>query len=204
MRSYNLDAKSASSAGVANYISETGKYIGTFTRAECVTSKQGTEGVEFSFTTNDGMRSDYLQLWTYNANGDALPSLKVLNAVMACLRIRTIAPAPITVTRFDGSTASAHGFPMLTGKPIGVLLQREEYEKSDGSTGYKFNFVAPFEAQTELTAGEILAQKTEPQQLERMVGMLKDKPMKSGGRQHRAPAHQSDGGVQAMDDDIPF
>lgn len=207
-RSYSLDPKSAAKAGVTSYITETGKYVGKFTRAEIVKSQQGTEGVEFSFVTDDGLRSDYLTLWTYNAKGDALPSLHVLNAIMACLRVRELAPAKITVVDFGG-TRSADGFPSLMDKPIGVLLQREEYEKNklgaDGQPliGYKFNLVAPFEAKTELTAGEILKQITTPEQLPKMVAKLKDKPL----QKRRAPATVGAGGsgsIDGMDDDIPF
>lgn len=202
MRSYNLDPKSAAAAGAANYISETGKYVGTFTRAEIVTSKQGTEGVELSFTDQSGLRCDYLQLWTYNSKGDALPSLKVLNAIMACLRTRVLEPRQITVTKFDGSIVSTQGFPELMGKPIGVLLQREEYVKGNGDTGYKFNVIAPFEAATELTAGEILTKKTAPEQLAKMVAVLKDRPMqapKAASRQTSSPSS-----FDNMDDDVPF
>lgn len=197
MRTYALDVKSASKAGVSDYISETGKYKGIFTRAEIVTSKQGTEGVEFSFQSAEGLRADYLQLWTYNRDGKELPSLKCLNAIMACLRQRELSPGTITV---DG--ASKDGFPSMHGKPIGVLLQREEYIKQDGSVGYKFNLIAPFDVQTELTAGEILAKKTEPEQLGRMVAMLKDRPM----QKPRGDSTQDQSRTLAdMDDDsIPF
>ena len=206
MRTYNLDPVAASQAGVSNYITETGKYKGKFTRAEIVESKQGTEGVEFTFESSEGLKADYLQLWTYNRDGKALPSLKALNAIMACLRTREMQPTQATISDAKG-TRTAQVFPMLTNKPIGVLLQREEYVKGDGGIGYKFNLVAPFEAQTELTAAEILAKKTQPEQLAKMVSMLKDKPM-----QNARPA-KSDNGFQHGDpgasfadaeDSIPF
>ena len=204
MRTYNLDPKSAAAAGAANYISETGKYIGTFTRAEIVTSKKGTEGVEFSFLDQSGLRCDYLTLWTYNPSGEALPSLKVLNAIMACLRTRTLEPQPITVTRHDGATEHAEGFPALTLRPIGVLLQREAYVKNNGDEGYKFNIYAPFDAATELTAGEILAKKSEPEQLAKMIAVLKDKPL-SGNKPSGTTAAKSSGQTfDDMDSDIPF
>jgi len=204
MRSYNLDPKSAAAAGAANYISETGKYIGTFTRAEIITSRAGTEGVEFSFTDQSGLRCDYLSLWTYNKDGEPLPSLKVLNAIMACLRLRTLDPQPISVTRHDGTTEQANGFPALTGKPIGVLLQREAYIKNNGDEGYKFNLFAPFDAATELTAGEILAKKSQPEQLAKMVAVLKDKPLQASKGGGQTPAAKQGQSFDNMDDDIPF
>ena len=204
MRSYNLDPKSAAAAGAANYISETGKYIGTFTRAEIITSRAGTEGVEFSFTDQSGLRCDYLSLWTYNKDGEPLPSLKVLNAIMACLRLRTLDSQPISVTRHDGTTEQANGFPALTGKPIGVLLQREAYIKNNGDEGYKFNLFAPFDAATELTAGEILAKKSQPEQLAKMVAVLKDEPLQASKGGGQTPAAKQGQSFDNMDDDIPF
>jgi hypothetical protein len=204
MRSYNLDPKSAAAAGAANYISETGKYIGTFTRAEIITSRAGTEGVEFSFTDQSGLRCDYLSLWTYNKDGEPLPSLKVLNAIMACLRLRTLDPQPISVTRHDGTTEQANGFPALTGKPIGVLLQREAYIKNNGDEGYKFNLFAPFDAATELTAGEILAKKSQPEQLAKMIAVLKDKPLSGNKANGTTAVKSSSQSFDNMDDDIPF
>ncbi len=207
-RSYALDPKSAAQAGANTYINETGKYKGRFTRAEIVTSRQSTEGVEFSFVSDEGLRADYLTLWTYNAKGEALPSLKALNAIMACLRLRALDPASITVTDFNG-TRTASGFPALMGKPIGVVLQREEYEKTSRDQngepliGYKFNLLAPFDAQTELMAGEILAKASAPEQLAKMLATLKDKPMQSRTmKPARSPA--AAGGVEDLDSDIPF
>lgn len=201
-RAYNFDAKSAAAAGVSNYISETGKYKGKFTRAEIIRSDKGTEGVELSFVSNEGLKTDFLHLWTVNADGQGLPSLKVLHAVMACLRLRAINPAPIQVTRHDGHAESAEGFPDLTNKPIGVLLQKEEYTKRDGSTGYKFNLIAPFDATSELTAGEILASKTAPEQLPKMVAMLKDKVPQA--RKPTPVGATNVGSGSDFDDDIPF
>lgn len=204
MRSYNLDPKSAAAAGAANYISETGKYVGTFTRAEIITSQAKTEGVEFSFVDQSGLRCDYLSLWTYNKDGEPLPSLKALNAIMACLRMRTLEPQPITVVRHDGATEQATGFPALTGKPIGLLLQREAYLKRNGDEGYKFNLFAPFDSATELTAGEILAKKSQPEQLAKMVAVLKDKPLQANRGASQSTAAKPGQSFDDMDSEIPF
>lgn len=205
-RTYSLDPKAAAAAGAAQYISETGKYVGRITRAESVTSRQNTEGIELDFVTDSGLKANFLQLWTYNADGKELPSLKVLSAMMACLRLRNIEPGPIEFTDpSDGQRKTGHGFPMLMNKPIGLLLQREEYKKNDGSIGYKFNVFAPFDARTELTAGEILAQKTAPEQLGKMVANLKDRPMRARAGNAQQPAQGNSVGMDAFDDDsIPF
>lgn len=205
MRTYSLDAKAAKQVGTSNYITDTGKYIGTFTRAECVMSTQDTEGVEFDFKSVDGRTVNYLQLWTHNSEGKEIYGGKVLSAIMACLRVRTMMPKPMDFTKFDGSRYTADGLAELMTTPIGVLLQREEYEKRDGGTGFKFNIVAPFEAKTELTAAEILDKKSIPEQLAKMAATLHDRVPRA-----QKPAKTAMAPVNAtqtfndMDDDIPF
>jgi hypothetical protein len=92
-------------------------------------------------------------------------------------------------------------------KPIGLLLRAEEYEKmadgqKTGDTGWRMGLFAIFQAGTELMASEIMARKTAPEQLAKVVVQLADKPLKkqSGARQGSAPA--TSGGF--ADDDIPF
>lgn len=205
-RSYTLDTKAASAAdNIVSRIDQTGKYVGTLTRVEIVASKQGTEGVEFSFKADDGATADFLTLWTYKASGEALPSLKTLNAMMTVVRVKSLTPTQGTVEKWDSGTGQrgkfpATIFPELTGKRIGLLLQREEYEKRDNTIGAKVNIVGCFDPETELTASEILARKTEPETLGRMVAALRDKPMKGAAKHEAAP--QSSGDMP--DDDIPF
>lgn len=208
-RSYNLNpehAKSADSGG--NRITETGKYIGKFIRAEAVTSKQKTEGLEFTFVSNAGQEADFLSCWTYNVEGKELFGLKVLNALMTCMKVRSIAPSEATIEKFDNGEkkqVKTTIFRDLMDKPIGLLLQREAYEKNNGAEGYKFNIVGCFEASTELTASEILDKKTTPERLGRMVASLKDKPAskRSGSSHPNAPGN--DGGADnGFSDDIPW
>lgn len=211
-RTYTLDTKAATQAdNIVSRIDQTGKYVGTLTRVEIVASKQGTEGVEFSFKADDGSSADFLTLWTYNAKGEALPSLKTLNAMMTVVRVKSLTPTSGQVEKWDSTSGqrgkfSATIFPELTGKHIGLLLRREEYEKQDGSIGAKVNIVGCFDPESELTASEILARKTEPETLARMVAALRDKPMKNARTAHAAPASDTSagGGFDDMDDDIPF
>jgi hypothetical protein len=211
MRSYTIDPTLARQANANNYIDSTGKYIGAFTRAEAVTSKQKTEGVEFTFKSRDGQTADYLTLWTFNEKGEPLYGLKILNALLTCLRLRDIQPQAGSITNHDGSVRQGQVFPALMNKPIGVLLQREAYVKSDGSDGYKFNIYAPFEAGTELTASEILDKETTPKKLGSIVATLRDRPAQkrqgAAGQQPRSGGGQSSEGGDPfgnMHDDIPY
>jgi hypothetical protein len=75
-------------------------------------------------------------------------------------------------------TKQAQVFPDLCNKPIGLLLETEDYTKTDGSLGTRMVIAGIFQADTELTASEILDQKTKPEQLEKMVARLHHRPVK--------------------------
>jgi hypothetical protein len=201
LRSYTLDADLARQVGTRLRITRSGKYAGRFTRAELVVSRQKSEGIEFTFESDDGRTADFLTCWTHNVDGRELYGLKVLNAILTCMRIREITARPATLQDRHGATRDTRVFPQLVDRPIGLLLQREEYLKQDGNVGWKFNIVAPFEPTSGLTAGEILAQSNEPVQLERMVAGLHDRslPQRPG-----AGIAATAGGLADIDDDIPF
>ena len=94
------------------------------------------------------------------------------------------APERSTICLINGDGTQARGdvFAELIGKPIGLLLQKELTTKKDGQDSYSFNIVAPFDAESELTAGEILSRATRPEQLAKMVATLSDRDSRGKGR----------------------
>jgi hypothetical protein len=205
-------ARGADSQGTR--ISETGKYIGTFTGAKEVKSaKKGTLGVEFAFMSNDGQTADYLTLWTQSAEGKELYGFKLLSAIMVCCKLRTLSSANGMAEEYDTATKTmvsrpAIIFPELIGKPIGLLLVLEEYVKQDGSIGSKMGISHAFEAATDFTASEILDRAVKPEKLAKLIPFLKDKlvtnqPSASTPASY-APQAANSGGTANMDDDIPF
>lgn len=211
MTTYNLNPESAKQAEqFGARINTTGKYIGKFTLAEAVTSKGGTKGVEFSFRSDDGQSADYLTLWTTNTEGKELFGHKVLMAIMACLKIKTISVARREVEKYSREVGgkvkqTVEAFPDLMDKPIGLLLQVEPYEGYDGTMKSKMVIAVPFEASTGFTAGEILNRATKAETMERILSTLKDRPI-----QKRQGSVHSSGDAPALvvqddfDDDIPF
>lgn len=203
MRSYDLNPEAAKQSEQGR-ITETGKYSGTFTRAEAVTSEKGTEGIEFTFKDENGSEAGFLTLWTYNTEGRELFGFKVLNALMTCMRVKQIKPSQAVVEKWvDGAKQKVQTevFNDLMNKPIGVLLQKEFYEKRDGSMGSKLNLTGCFEVSTQMTASEILSKSTKAEKLTGMVANLKDKATPVS--QSRVPA--ASGGFSDMDEaDIPF
>ena len=223
---YQLDTQSAREAeNVSAFLNETGKYIGTFTRAEkLISTNKGTHGIGITFETKSKQTTRF-DLWTMDKDMKPLMGKKALDAIMACMKVRSIAPKPGKVDRWDYDTkkmliADAEVFPDLTGKPIGLLLRNTEYEKmkdgqKTGETGWRLELYVPFDAATEMTASELLDRKTKAERLPSIVASLVDRPLKArpapkathqndDGYGNLPPTRSQGSGFDEMDDDIPF
>ena len=215
MSAYELDTTAAKQADSGGRISESGKYIGQFTKAKKVTSTKGTQGIEFSFKADNGQTADYLTIWTINKDGDQIFGYKQLMALMTCIKARKIDTKKANVEEYDSASngmvaREVEVFPALMDKDIGILLQMEEYEKKDCSVGEKAAFASFFDAKTEQVAIEILDKK-DAEILARQVSALQPIKKLKGQRSapasnHGDPAHYTSGGQRFadMDDDIPF
>lgn len=209
---YTLNIESAKKADVIGaYISDTGKYVGTFVRAEkLVSAAKGTDGIGFTFR-DESSRECRFDVWTQKQNGEALFGMNLVNAMMACLQQRTLTESQQTVKKWDNGaevTMQAPCFAELMGKRIGLLLRSEEYEKmkdgqKTGTNGWRMGLFAVFQADTELMAIEILTRKTKPEQLGKVVGMLADKPLKTHAARG-ASASKASQEVPDNFDDCPF
>jgi len=208
---YTLDTNEARKADTqGNQIKEIGKYVGQITQAEDITAKTGTRGVALSFTSNAGQKTK-VSIYTMKADGTKIGGFSMLNALMTCLQLRSIAPKPGTVTRYDYDTKKdvqeqGSVFPELC-KPVGILLETEDFAKNDGSTGTRMVLRGVFQANSELTASEILDRKTTPEALPKMVAALRHHPLKAA----RAMPDRVHGGhmpddqfFDADDSEIPF
>lgn len=210
---YQLDTKAARQAdNVGGSINETGKYVGKFTQAVDITSSKGTKGIDLYFESN-GQRVK-LPIYTINHMGEKIYGLQQLNAIMACLSLRGIDPVDGNYKRWDFDsksevTESGKLFPDLCNKPIGLLLETEDYLNGNGAQRTRMVIAGIFQAGTELTASEILDKKTKPEQLARLVARLRHRPLKNApAASHSGPpaGHPAadGGGFGGMDDDIPF
>jgi hypothetical protein len=217
-----MNPDGAVAAGQSNRIDATGAYIGTFTRAEAVMSTKKTEGIEFSFVDKQGREASFLSLWTYSADNKELSGKKMLDAMMVCMRVKSITPSDANVEKWVNGTkgiAAATVFKDLMGKQIGLLLSREPYEAKDGSIKYQFQIegtFAPMTDGTTRTAKNIIEGKPDDGTVAKMTALLADKPLKrragpaSGGQAYGgsqpAAGHPASGGdgFAGMDDDIPW
>lgn len=208
--SYELDTNQARKADQrGGTINETGKYLGRLARAEEISSTKGTKGVDFSFVSREGQRTRFA-LYTEKADGTRIGiGHAFVMALMTCLKVRSIKPAMTRVKKWDQQAnaeidAEVPCFRELMDKDIGLLLEAEEYEKSNGGVGTRMVLAGVFQAGTELTASEILDQKVKPEQLGKIVASLRDRPLKSGSAAKRPAAATASHGASMDDDEIPF
>lgn len=208
---YNLNTTAARDAdNISNFLKDSGKYKGIFTRAEALLSKKGTKGIGFTFE-DESKRTTKFDLWTLNDKGDELPSFKHVMAIMTCLRVKTMSPSKAIVERYnfdDKKTekVEAEVFSDLMNKPIGLVLRNTEYEKmkdgaKTGETGWRLELYTVFDS-NEFTASEVLDKKTTPEKLAVAIASLQDKPLKGGASAKTQSNSASD--VPAFFDDIGF
>lgn len=216
--SYTLDTAEAKKADQkGGFINETGKYKGKFTRVEELQASTGTQGIGFTFVSDEGQTANF-NVYTRKADGTVLSGNQMIMALLACLKLRgTGNSEDRPVKRYDFDTKKnyeedAPVFTALMDKPIGLLLQSCEYAKEKdrvptGDYGWKIEPYAPFQADTELMATEVLNKATKPEMLANMVAKLKDRPLKNRGSAPAARQSQTGGQRQSsddFDDPIPF
>jgi hypothetical protein len=179
---YTLDPEAARKAdSIGSSIKEIGKYVGVFTQAEDIVAKSGTRGIALNFDSN-GQKAR-LSLYTVMKDGKQIMGFDSLMAILTCLNVKGIKPVEGTVVgwNYDTKTETKKQgkiFPELCGKPIGLLLETEEYLSSTGEVKTRMALKAVFQAATELTATEIIERKTIPTQLPRMVAALRHHPVR--------------------------
>src|SRR5690606_1770772 len=193
--SYNQE--SAVKAGGGEYINEGGAYVVTITEAKYEKAKTGTDGLEFSVVTEDGMKANYLRVYFAKKSteegrqGEPIKGgVSILNAMMGILG----AQGMTAVKRGD-----VYVCPEFEGKKIGLFLQKSIYTKSDGSEGYKFEISVPFHPADKRTVREIVEGRS-ASTVDKMASSYKDKVEK--------PQNSSQGnsgyGYSAGNDEYPF
>lgn len=221
MSDYTLNTEAAKQAdNLFSKIEEKGAYLGVLTRAEKTVSRKGTKGVDFSFKADSGATADYLTIWTHKETGEQLQGFNILMAIMTCLKVRDLTATDGEVEKYDSTTQKREKvvvplFNELMGKPLGLLLHMEQYEKmkdgfKTGETAWKPTIAAPYAADG-FTASEILSKAKEATTLDKMTQALRDRPLKN---QPAKPASNDDygfsqpantgGSFNDLEDSIPF
>lgn len=210
-----LNADAARKAdNFSSVIRDTGKYLCTITRAQKLLSKQNTQGVGFSVRTDDGATATFLDVWTVNAAGKGLMGNGIVSAIMCCTKTKEAAEGAIEFEAWDYDLSrmaktSGTGYPVLMGKKVGFVLQRE-LSIYDGKEQDRVVIAAVFEAATGFMASEILGGATKAEKLEKIVATIMSNPIrdrrkkKEGGRPVSTAASPKTAESQDFDDDIPF
>jgi len=159
---YEYDAKAASKSE-GGRITQTCKVKGMFTSAyKMEANERGTVGVELNFKADDGLTADGLRLYTINGKGDHIYGFNILQAIMGCLNIKTVTEVNGQAEVWDSGSGKkvmkpVTMHPELMRKPIGLLLQREEYKNSQGEVKSRLNIVMPFTHDKEWSISELQA-----------------------------------------------
>jgi hypothetical protein len=212
-RAFNLDQQAARDSNTGGKrIIDTGKYKGVIVAAFYEKNEKGTESMNIMFKSDAGQEAGPLNIYTHNNQGAPLAGYKLVNAIMTCCRVKALTAVQAPVQLYDFASQSQvtkqkEIYKELTGKPIGFVLQQEEYQKQDGSIGERMIISAPFEAATELMAVEILDQRKEPEQLGKYMAWIGKNPVRRL-RKQQAVANAAYAAQAPLnndfDDDIPF
>lgn len=132
----------------------------------------------------------------------------MLNAIMTCLKVRGIKTTQGKIELYDFNaggmvTKDKPTYPELSNKPIGLVLQREEYQKQDGSTGERMIIAGSFDPSTSKMAAEIL-NNTEAKALDNVLHYIESNPVKVLRGAKHAATHAQPAEVGFADDEIPF
>lgn len=206
---YNLDQNAAKQADNINArIEQKGRYLGTITRAESITSTKGTKGIDMSFKSANGESADYLTLWTHDKDGKQLMGFNMLMAIMTCLRVKSLTAESGEIEKYNAETkkkekVTANLYKELMNKPVTLLMYMEEYAKTAGGSAWKPVIFATCDKDG-FTASEIFSKATAANTVEKMVAALKDRPLKTAAIAPRQESENPGHGFDAFDDSIGF
>lgn len=216
---FTLNTESAKQADAGGRIESTGKYVGTIKSMEFVTSKNGAQGFEVNFET-DSKEYTTFTIWTVSKDGQPLSGTHKVNALLTCCAVRSLTPTDQPLEKWDHEIRqkvkkTCVVAPEMTGKRIGLLLQRENYLNGQGQQRHQMNFFASFNAESELMAKEILERKTTPELLPKALSRLLatgEATRKTNGVQGGGYAQSQSNGYGSqptakpadLDDDLPF
>ena len=212
---YNDSRVNAADAGGSIFIGESGPYVGTITYARAVQSSKGGWGIELGFETDEGRKPKYpLTLWTLGPNGERYFGHDLLDAVLICAGMKpgqALKPGRITYTKWDYDLrdeveAEADGYPGMSGKRVGLLLQREFYTTKNGRESFRHNIVGAFDPETMQAASEKIANNPAKLTAER-VKELKDRDSRNASVVAQTDANSAQansGAFSGLEDDIPF
>lgn len=182
---FTFNEESAKTSG-AGGISESGAYAGTIHSAIFTSGRDSqSAAIEFSLETDAG-KANYLRVTYVGREGQPLKSGEaMINAIMGLTRVKQLN----SVEHQNEQGEIEHHCKELEGKPIGFVLQKVLYTKTDGSDGYRFEVRQAFGTNTRKTYKEA-SENLPSEAIDKMLETLKD-------RDERMTASSATGGGQA-------
>lgn len=218
-RNYNLDPKAASEAGSggSRRVDQSGLYPATILFAWGTINDNGTEAVHIIADCDNGQKLEQA-FYTFNKAGDALPSYKMVNALMTCASVRQLNAVRGDVTRYDFDAKAdliykEDVYPELVGNRAIFAVQMEAYVNGQGQERQRPIVVGVYHAESQRSAAEILAKPpSEAKSIDAQAKWLEANPVKAAKEQRKPQgtppispgAPQSVTGTWFDDDDIPF
>lgn len=185
-------------------ITQTGAYTGTIRQASVGAGASGAQYLDFVFKSDDG-RTCNARLYVTKNDGSEAFGRKILDALLVVIGASSADVVEGKVYTRDknapGGVRVDQGYrvPAVEGKPVGMLLQRENYTYS-GRESYRLNLLTPFDPKTRRVAKEILAGAAEAKLLDLRIASTHDRTAQSA--QASAPSTAPAGGF--TNSDIPF
>jgi hypothetical protein len=210
--SFTRNDSNAAKIGGSARINATGGYEGVITRAEPLPRKDsGALGIQIDFKSHDGATALFLDLYYQNGTGEELSGRRLIDALMLCLRVKSMEPTLATVDKWDKNSGGmiktkANCFVELMGKPIGLVLQKE-HSTYQGQPREKMLIYACYDIASRKTPKEIIERAPKAVALDAILGSIKDKVEKpkggaGGGYQQQQSSMPPSGFPD--DDDIPY
>lgn len=207
---FTYNQEQAVKAGNSAFISETGAYNCKIISAEYVQSQGGALSLEFSVETQEGLKGNYLSVYYQGKDGKPLQGgQNMIQAIMGCTGVQVL------TQQFKDGRAYA---PELSGKYVGLMLQKVLRTKQNGSDTYGFSILCPYFIKTKKTLSEHIENKP-AERIQWLVEHTKDKDERDKqqnqqqgyqaqhqfyGQQATPPNSPQQPPVDNFDDDIPF
>lgn len=146
---YNPEA--ALKAGGGDYIQDGGAYVVDIVSAKYITAGTGSKGLEFEVKNVAGQSAKFIKAYYEKIDGSQIPSgYSTLCGIMHFLKLNGL-----TVQNIGADSIA----PELTGKRVGLFLQKNLYTNKNNIDGYSFDIKAPYNPASMNTVREEQEQK---------------------------------------------
>ncbi|RKQ97108.1 hypothetical protein C7446_2527 [Kushneria sinocarnis] len=150
--SYDENQAAAADAGGGEYITESCVVRGFVEQAKWTEANSGAKGLELSFESEHGQKANYLTI--YYQKKDGSKNEVGVNQIQSLMGVTGVQ----SLSQQGGQNGMIA--PELTRKPVQIALERENYTKSNGGEGFRFQIKCFMSARSGKTIAEHLEGKS--------------------------------------------